>query len=414
MEIEIPQVENPVVEEMQLEIANGFVRMQEQRAEGKPVVWRSLLVPAEIFRAMDVATVYPDLLGGNIGVFGQSGKYCQIAEENGLSRDICAVHRCTLGLAFAEGKDELFELAFAPPDLVVGCNFPCVSYSKSTQHVAKMYNAPYHFLDVPINTWGDQIPDHAIKYYVSQLKGVIEFLEMHGYKLDMDRLKEEVAFTKTLNALIDEIDTYKRATPSPMKPYDSSIALTVPLQITDKTRILDLFTRLRDDLKDRVEKGVGIVENEKLRLMWIGNPPIVDFNLLSYPEKHGVVVAKGLLELLTGFSLDPDLIDPDNPLESIARAHLLSPANPTHHGMLNYILNTVDDYKIDGIVAVVKRSCGQLPASLRLSKDEVFDKTGVPTAIFNCEGSDDREYDPVDARANLDTFIETLLVRKGA
>ena len=86
MEIEMPVVEMPEVEAMQVEIALGFEKMQELRAQGKPVVWRSLLVPREIFMAMDVPTVYGDLLGGNIGVFGQSGKYCQIAEEKGLSR----------------------------------------------------------------------------------------------------------------------------------------------------------------------------------------------------------------------------------------------------------------------------------------------------------------------------------------
>jgi benzoyl-CoA reductase/2-hydroxyglutaryl-CoA dehydratase subunit BcrC/BadD/HgdB len=229
----------------------------------------------------------------------------------------------------------------------------------------------------------------------------------------MERLKEEVAFTKTLNKLLEEIDTYKRAVPAPMKPYDSAISATAPLQMTDKGRMLALFEKLRDDLKDRVEKGIGIVDNEKLRLMWIGNPPIVDFNLLSYPEKHGVVIAKGLLELLTGFTLAPELIDPENPLESIARAHLYSPANPTHHGLLKYFIQTIKDYKIDGIISVVKRSCGHLPGSVRLSKDEVYEKTGVPTTIFNCEGSDGREYDPDEARANIDTFIETLLARNG-
>ncbi len=412
MDIEIPEVEMSVVAQMQEEIANGYVKMQNLRAEGKPIVWRSLLIPREIFQAMDVATVCGDLLGGNIGVFGQSGKYCQIAEEAGLSRDVCAVHKSTLGLAFVDGKDDLFSLGFAPPDLVIGCNFPCMSYSKSSLNIARKYNAPYYFIDAPINTWKDEIPDHAIKYYVSQLQGVIDILQEYGYTFDMDRLKEEVAFTKILNTLLEEIDTYKRAVPAPMKPYDSAMAATMPLQISDKTRTLELFTKLRDELKHRVENGIGIVEIEKLRLMWIGNPPIVDFDLLSYPEKHGAVIAKSLLELLTGFTLDPDLIDPENPLDSIARAHLYSPANPTHHGMLKYFLQQIENYKIDGIISVVKRSCGHLPGSIRLSKDEIYEKTGVPTIVFNCEGSDSREYDADDARANIDTFVETLLTRK--
>lgn len=414
MTIEMPRVELPVVEEMQLEIARGFATLQARRAEGKPVVWTSLLLPREIFLAMDVATVYGDLLGGNIGVFQVSGKYCQVAEDTGLSRDVCAVHRGALGLAFAEGDDDLFRMAFAPPDLVVASNFPCMSYSKSALHVARKYNAPFHFLDTPINTWGADIPERAVAYFADQIRRTIDFLVAHGYRFDLERLKEEVAFTRQLNTLLDEIDTYKRATPAPMKPYDSAVAATTPLQVTDKPRMLELFTRLRDALKDRVERGVGIVEREDLRLFWIGNPPIVDFNVLSYPERRNVVIAKGLLELLTGFNLDPRLMDPDKPVESLARAYLHSPANPTHEGLLNYFLTTVRDYRIDGIVSVVKRSCAFLPGSIRLSKDEIYARTGVPTVVFNCEGSDQREYDPTEVRANLDTFIDTLLARKGS
>jgi len=32
----------------------------------------------------------------------------------------------------------------------------------------------------------------------------------HGYKFDPQRLKEEVAFTKALNAILQEIEEYRR------------------------------------------------------------------------------------------------------------------------------------------------------------------------------------------------------------
>jgi len=400
---------------MQLELAKGYAQMHVLRAQGKPVVWRSLLVPREIFDAMDVATVYGDLLGGNVCVLGDSSKYCQIAEESGLSRDICAVHRCSIGLAIDDEKETgVYDLTFAPPDLVVGSSFLCVSYSRSCLHIARKFNAPHHHFDIPINTWGDEIPDHAIQYYVAELKRVIGFLEEHGYRFDLERLKEEVAFTKTLNTLLDEIDTYKRAVPAPMQAYDSVVAATVPLTCgRDKKRTLELYEKLRDELKDRVSRGEGVIGDEKLRLMWVGNPPLVDFELLHYPQKHGAVTAKSLLELTTGFTVSPDLIDPEHPFESIARAHISSPGNPTHHNMMKWVIKTAKDYKIDGVILNVKRSCGQLPGSLRIIRDEIREQLGLPTTLFNLEGSDDREYDPKDARANVDAFIETLFARAG-
>jgi benzoyl-CoA reductase/2-hydroxyglutaryl-CoA dehydratase subunit BcrC/BadD/HgdB len=162
-----------------------------------------------------------------------------------------------------------------------------------------------------------------------------------------------------------------------------------------------------------VESKTGVVENERLRLLWIGVPPLCDFKLLNYPEKHGAVVAKSMIEFLTGFSLDPDLMDPEKPLESIARAHLAGPINPPYRSLVNYFLNAVKDYRIDGVVSVVKRSCGLVPGMQRICKEAIYDETGVPSVVFDLDGVDIREYDAAATKANLDAFIEILLKKKG-
>ncbi|MFH1624515.1 MAG: hypothetical protein ABID54_05090, partial [Pseudomonadota bacterium] len=66
----------------------------------------------------------------------------------------------------------------------------------------------------------------------------------------------------------------------------------------------------------------------------------------------------------------------------------------------------------DGVVGVVKRTCGLLPGYMRLVKDTVYKEVGVPTTIFDLDGLDIREYDDVTSKANLDSFIEALLASK--
>jgi benzoyl-CoA reductase/2-hydroxyglutaryl-CoA dehydratase subunit BcrC/BadD/HgdB len=147
-------------------------------------------------------------------------------------------------------------------------------------------------------------------------------------------------------------------------------------------------------------------------LLWIGIPPLCDFKLLNYPEKHGAVVAKHMLEYLTGFTLDPELMDPEQPFESIARAQLSSPANPALPGAIDYFVRATKDYKIDGVISVVKRSCGLIPGMQRLVKEAILRETGVPSIVFDLDGVDEREYDAAATKANLDSFVETLLARK--
>ena len=409
----VPLPDMAIVEEMQMGIVNRFADVKEQKAAGRPVVYASVLAPKEILLAMDVATVYSDVLGSYAAIFGMSAEYCQIAEKDGLSRDVCAVHRCALGVACAEERDPFFDMAFVEPDLTIGLNFPCISMSKSFLAIADRFKTPYYFLDIPVNKWGHDIPEHAVRYYADQMRGLIDFLRHHGYEFSMQRLQDEVAFTKKLNVLLAEIDTYKQAVPLPISAYDNVIATTAPIALSREARTMDIFERYRDELKARVERGHGVVANERLRLAWIGMPPLADFKLLNYPERHGAVVVKSMLEILTGFTLDPDLMDPEHPLESLARAQLASPANPLYYSVIDYFVRAVKDYKVDGIISVVKRSCGFMPGLQRLAKDEIYKATGVPSTVFDLDGVDVREYDAPKVKEQIDSFVETLLARKG-
>lgn len=412
----IPLADMKVIEEMQIGIAAGFAEVHEARAAGRPVVWGSILIPKEIIHAMEVPMIYGEVLGAYASMMGLSAKYASLAEERGLSRDVCAVHRCMVGLGCATEREPFFEMAFVKPDLVLGGNFPCMSSSKSFLHICEHYQLPYYFTDVPINTWGKaaDIPQHAVDYYVAELRGMIAFLERYGYRLRWERLQEEVAFTRQLGRLLAEVDTYKRARPCPLRAYDNVIASTAPAALGKQHRTLAIFERYRDELRQRVERGIGVIPDEKLRLLWIGVPPLCDFHLLDHPEQRGAVVVKNMLEFLTGFTLDPDLLDPERPLESIARAMLSSPFNPLYGNLVDYLVRAAREYQVDGVISVVKRSCGLVPGLQRLTKEAIFRETGVPTVVFELDGVDAREYEPAATKATIDAFIDTLKARRGS
>jgi benzoyl-CoA reductase/2-hydroxyglutaryl-CoA dehydratase subunit BcrC/BadD/HgdB len=410
----IPSPEMKVIEEMQNGIVMKLADIQRHKSEGTPVVWTSILTPKEILYAMDVPTVSGNLLGAYASIFGSSAKYCQQAEDQGLSRDVCSLNRCGLGVGCSDDRDEFFSTAFAVPDLAIGSNFPCASEGKAFLHAVKKYNIPYYFLDSPINTWGTTIPEHAVRYAADQLQGMIDFLVRHGFRFDPARLREEVAFSKAVNAVLEEFDTYRRAVPCPIRAYDSMLSTIAPIALSKESRTLKLFESMRDELKDRVARGHAVIENERLRLLWLGVPPLYDFLLLNYPEKHGAVVVKHLTDFITGIGGCEDVLDPARPLESIALAQLLSPSNPTSESLIRYFVKMVKDYRVDGVVSTVMRSCAMVPGAQRFLKDTIYRETGVPSVLLDLEGFDQREYDPAGARAQIDAFVETLLARKAA
>ena len=158
-----------------------YANVKAAKAEGKAVIWAFGLIPKEIFNALDAPVISLEHFPILVGAKQLSGQYCQIAEEEGFTRDLCAFHVCFIGCAASEEKDPYVERLFTPPDLIVASNYPCMSESHSFRYSVNRFNCPYFFIDAPINTWGKDIPDYAIKYYTAQLDDLFRFLEKRLY-----------------------------------------------------------------------------------------------------------------------------------------------------------------------------------------------------------------------------------------
>ena len=389
-----------------------YGRIKAAKEEGKPVVWSVGLTPMEIFHAVDAPVLFMEHLTLIVSVKQLSGHYIQLAEEEGYSRDVCAGHRCFLGCAIAPEKDPYLSKLFVPPDLIVASNLPCMSESKSFLYIADHYDCPYYFIDAPINTWGKELPDYAIEYYADQLRGALDFMEEYGYKADMDKLSEAVHLSKRLVELWNEIEECRKAVPAPIGTVDGLTAAYPLIQIPGTELGVQLFERLLQELKEKVERKEGVLTDEKLRLLCFGVPPMYNLGLFNYVEKYGAIVVKSLLEYVAGGAYDPSIMDPENPLESLARKGLGDIFNPPTENMMDFFLDTVRDFHIDGVIGLVKRTCGLIPGYMRYAKDTINEKFGVPMTIFDLDGVDIREYDDATSKANIDSFIEALLESK--
>ncbi|MDY7032465.1 MAG: 2-hydroxyacyl-CoA dehydratase family protein [Thermodesulfobacteriota bacterium] len=388
----------------------GGVKLAKE--EGKPVIWSYGLTPREIFHAIDAPVIYLEHLPLVLGAKQLSGHYMQIAEEEGFSRDVCAFHRCFLGCAVAEERESYLERFFVPPDIIIATNLPCMSESKSFLYAAEHYDCPYYFIDAPINTWGKDLPEYAIDYYADQLKGVLNFLQEQGFTVDWEKLKDAVRRSKRLVELWNEIDECRKAVPAPISSVDGFTACYPLIQLPGTELGVRLYERLLEEMKEKVKRKESVLDEEKLRLLWVGVPPVYNMGLLNYVEKYGAIIVKSMVEYLAGGAYDPAVMDPEKPLESLAYKALVDIINPTSDNMVDFITKTVEDFHVDGVIAVVKRSCGLIPGYMRLVKDAVYEALHVPTTIFDLDGLDIREYDDSTSKANLDSFIEALLESK--
>lgn len=384
------------------------------KKRGVPVVAAFGLLPREIWLAMDVPFVGVEALALLLSSHGLSGRYCEAAEQAGFARGLCALHVSLAGIAVCAEREEYLRSLFVEPDLIIGSTFPCMAEGKTFEYWAERFRCPAHLVDVPINVSRHGKGGHAQRYLAGQLEGMIDFLVQRGFKYDELRMAGAVRNSRRMMELWREVEECRKAVPLPMTATDglSCIGSTLISLLGSEVGVV-LFEQLRDEVSGRVKEGRGVIDNERLRLYLVGVPPVYDLALLDYPEKYGAVVVKSDLDFIGGSLMDPALLDPEHPLESLALKQITDMVNPCFASRIDDAVRTVKEYRIDGVIGLNKRGCRNLPASLRLIKDAVSRETGAPMAILDLDGIDAREYNEVQVKANLDSFLETLAQQKG-
>ncbi|HLC23862.1 MAG TPA: 2-hydroxyacyl-CoA dehydratase family protein [Dehalococcoidia bacterium] len=389
-------------------IRDHYARVKEDKARGRPVVWSYGLTPREIFVALDVPAITVEHLPIMLASKQIIGRYLDIAEQAGFARDLCPYHTAMLGCVEAETRDAYLERLFAPPDIIIGSNIPCMSESKSFLFAVEKYRVPHYFIDAPLNLGGYDPPERTVKYYAAGLKGLLSFLEQHGLKADMVTLSQVVERSREMSRMWAEVDEYRKISPAPMTAVDGVVSMYLPAYTPGRPDAADILRRLRDEVKTKAQNKVGAAENEKFRLLFLGVPPWYNLGLFNYLEKYGGVFVKAEMEYIMTGQTDINVLDPQRPVESLARKALIDMPCPTYANRIDLMRRAIRDFRIDGIVAANKRGCRNLPAGFRIMKDIAAREFGVPMTIIDLDGLDLREYDDVQVKSRLDAFMETL------
>lgn len=410
-----------------------FMRMMERKFSNEPVAWCMVGIPPELLKAFDLLFEWPENFGTMCASRQVAPHFIQAAENDGYSPELCTYVTNTMGYCrLLKDSGEVPEESPLPggmgtPSMLLGSGFICEPRWKWFQSIAtRFFDVPVYSSDPLAPPWDIDphdpcIAEHYLTLLRADLAGQIEFLEKQtGKKLDIDHLREIMTLSHRALSYWRDTLALRKAVPSPMGSTDYFHAIIPQMYLVGDQEAVDFYREMYEEVKDRVDRKVGIVKEEKFRLIWFGLPPWFNMGIFNYLESLGAVFAYESTYNV-GDYFEVDLTDP---LEALVQRNwqralkmhdygaetmpeLCNPAVFGGFSGSSLLDELVEQYSLDGALMHLTRSCravsfGEVHTKNRLAK------LGVPSLIFESDMADPRLWSDAQIKNRLHAFLETM------
>jgi benzoyl-CoA reductase/2-hydroxyglutaryl-CoA dehydratase subunit BcrC/BadD/HgdB len=280
----------------------------------------------------------------------------------------------------------------------------CDVYVKWWESMHRHLGKPLFIGETPYVLSEEDLGNYVLDYVVKQLERLIEFLgERFGVRLDMDRLERAVRLSDEASRLWLEALSLRRHRPCPLGGRDAASDI-FPLVIMQGTEeAVRFYEELLGEVRDRVRRGIGVVDDEKIRLMFDGIWIWHSLDIIKYLEDRGAVFVYEPYSWAWAYRMDPS-----KPLESIARKMLDMGLNISVEMRVRRFLGEARRMGVDGAILFSNRSCKTWSATQAITAEVLREEMGIPCLVIEADHTDPRQYSIAQIRNRIDAFIEML------
>lgn len=383
-------------------MAKYYAEAKGAEGTGRHIAWITSGAPVEPLIAFDVIPVYPENHGAMCGAAHMNVELCEVAEGKGFSRDLCSYARGDIGSAITKGGP----IGGLPrPTFLVACNNICNTVFKWYEELARFFGVPLFIFDTPF-VRGD-LPPHNEDYSLRQMKEYVSFLEKNtGKDYDETHFVEVAAKSLFASALWKEVLACNEHSPAPMTCFDAFIMMAPVVTLRGTQEVVDFYQDLLEEMKQRIEEGIGILPSEKYRLLWDNIPIWYEMRNLGrlFMELETCLVADTYTSAWTF-----EGVDVEKPLESMARIYTEIYLNINLERMADKIESLANRYGVDGMIMHSNRSCKPYSLGQYDLAREFTRRTGKPALIIEADHTDSRWYDRAQVEGRIRDFVENLL-----
>jgi len=379
----------------------------------RTVAWVTSGAPVEILLALGILPVYPENYGALVASRKAAVRYCEAAEEAGYSLDLCSYARTNIG-SMLSGRGELGGRPLPPPDLLVAAKNICGVVVKWWEATARHFGCPLFILDTPFAA--DGLTPEQVAYVRDQLEELVSFAaraagrRVPGRDLFERRLRDVLELTRQAVDLWHEIQALRRHSPTPASALDMFTNLFPIVTLRGTQTCVDYYRQVRDELADRVKRGVGAVPGERFRLIWDNIAIWYNFDLVRRLHDRGAAFVGETYTDAWGV-YEFDTVDVSDPLGSMAEQYsqvLLNVGLPTRRERL---FRMIEAQRADGVVFHSCRSCKTYSLGQYELARAVRDELGLPVLVIEADMADARAFATGPATTRIDAFLELLAAR---
>ncbi len=376
-----------------------YANLRAARENGQFVVAHSIFLPVEIFHALDVLPLHLEFTGYMMSLFGiTTSDVLAAAAQMGFAPEICSGHRLVAGALSLN--------SLPPADAVVSSNLVCDNAIKTGELTMEFNHCPGIVFDYPFNN-----NRAGVQYLMRELDEMVRFLELvSGHKMNWQKLAQNVEETGKQLKLMRDINHLCKAKPSPFEPQDFLKFLATDYMGAGTPAITAYLQDLKNDLAAKVAAGHGFAEPERLRLLGLMIPPWhLQGDIDQILKEHGASVV--CYPNLCDWGEEDIFLDPERPLEAIARKLILSPPmrsfGPLDERTIDPVVRAVKEYQIDGAINFTHLGCRQTGPLLKVYKD-VLNDLGVPLRNMDTDLVDSTITSADEVRNKMEQFFELL------
>ena len=340
-------------------------------------------------------------------VFGKFVPILEAAERHWLKGGL--VSHC----AMVKTRVGLLTLNLIPkPDLMITSGSLCETSPKTNDLFHELYDIPtfYHetcqdreLRDYPDSTRAMELSARGMRRMTQKLQ------EATGVEITDEMLWEVIRVKDDIAKKVDQVHKLIRdSDPVPIGSTHENLLgwLTpVPLSVDFLLSAKEAVTTLYEELRERVEKGVGVLEKGAPKLMGICPPHHSDPRLEHLVNKCGMALIATDME----FSAPPtSRKPPKDPYEALS-SHINASLAVYLGGRISIILEACRQLKVQGVLNHYHVGCRSVAGDALIIKDAIKRELGIPVLTLEWENFDPRVYDHDQYKTRLEVFRSMII-----